>query len=155
MLTNAGESSPGQKKASLGSAIAAYTTALVLYQIWKTTRRRNRSRKNPKYLQRAPLRPVHKNLMTPWNQILSRGKDNDFFVSLNMTYLLFKDKLMPLFENERKRCNVESPYRTGPKFRRRNPFFARTMCLECIFGTLRRKVACIVCALFLVWCRVQ
>ena len=109
-------------KAAVSAAIAAYTASLAYYRLRTNQRPRNRSRKNPKYLRAALLRPVKSPLTTPWNQILSCGKDDDLLISLNVSRSLFFDTLMPIFEVERQRCNYGSPYRTGPKTRGRPPF---------------------------------
>ena len=133
--------SPVLKKASFCGAIAAYTTTLAFYQIQKMTRARNRSRKNPKYLRGALLRPVNTRMTTPWNQILSCGKDDDFLVSLNVTHSLFTNKLMPLFEYERERCNYGSPYRIGPKVRGRKPFLRSCDLLGMALWYLKTKAS--------------
>ena len=58
---------------------------------------------------------------TPWVRLLSRGIDDDCLISLNFTRCIVLQRLQPYLDYERERLNFGSPYRTGPKTRRRNP----------------------------------
>jgi len=61
---------------------------------------------------------------TPWNKILSCGNDEDFLVSTNFTKALLLEKLLPMFESERRQLNFGSPFRQGPKVRGRKPLLS-------------------------------
>lgn len=113
---------PCTRFAVVSSAAAVFSLAITAFLRMKKRRRRSRrSRKNPKYWRIALLRPVHTDLQTPWNKIVSCGTDDDFLISVNFTRPLLVDTMLPPFTWERQRCNWGSPYRNGVKTRGRKP----------------------------------
>lgn len=92
---------PQEAFTAISSAAVAIAAAIaVILTIKKGTKshlRYNRSRKTSKFRRAAFLCPAFTDMQTPWDMILSCGKENDFLLSLSVTRLLFLDKLLPVF----------------------------------------------------------